>query len=126
MLRMKALGLNSITMYAAWNYHEAEEGQIQGLGNITGFLDAAKATGMLVILRPGPYICGEWEMGGLPAWLLTKAGLKLRTYEEQYIAAVDRWWGALLAAAAPYAYNTHLSTRGTIMRVKKKAEFASS
>ena len=51
----------------------------------------------------GPYICGEWEMGGLPAWLLTKQGLKLRTYEDQYIAAVDAWWGALLKAAAPYA-----------------------
>jgi beta-galactosidase len=63
----------------AWNWHEQDEGAIHGLGNVTGFLDAANATGMLVIFRPGPYICGEWEMGGLPAWLLTKQGLKLRT-----------------------------------------------
>lgn len=108
MRRMKALGLNSVTMYVAWNFHEEEEGIIHGLGNVTGFLEAAKATDMLVLFRPGPYICGEWEMGGLPAWLLLKTGadgLKLRTYEEQYIAAVDRWWGALMAAAAPYSYS---------------------
>ena len=106
MLRMKALGLNSVTMYVAWNWHEREEGQIQGLGNVTGFLDAAKQTGMLVILRPGPYICGEWEMGGLPAWLLGNqyTGMKLRTFDPQYIAVVDRWWNALLSAASPYSY----------------------
>eukprot|EP01045_Picozoa_sp_COSAG04_P010020 COSAG04_NODE_601_length_12210_cov_5.548510_5_plen_171_part_00 len=95
-------------MYVAWNWHEEEEGQIHGLDAVTGFLDAAKSTGMLVILRPGPYICGEWEMGGLPAWMLLKTGadgLKLRTYEPQYIAAVDRWWSALLAAVAPYTYS---------------------
>ena len=51
---MRALGLNSVTMYVAWNWHETEEGQIQRLDNVTGFLDAAKSTGMLVILRPGP------------------------------------------------------------------------
>ena len=55
MQRMKAMGLNAVTMYVAWNWHEQDEGQIHGLGNVTGFLDAAKQTGMLVLFRPGPY-----------------------------------------------------------------------
>ena len=67
MLRMRAMGLNSVTMYVAWNYHETKEGKIDGLGDVSAFLDVAQAVGMLVILRPGPYICGEWELGGLPA-----------------------------------------------------------
>jgi beta-galactosidase GanA len=77
---------------------------------------------MLVILRPGPYICGEWEFGGLPAWLLTKPGLKLRTWDEQYIAAVDRWWGKLLAVAAPYAYGDGGAGTGPVAIVQIENE----
>ena len=77
------MGLNALTMYVAWNWHEEEEGHIHGLGNVSAFLEVAKAAGMLVILRPGPYICGEWELGGLPAWLLAKPNLRLRTYDAQ-------------------------------------------
>lgn len=104
--RMKALGLNCITMYVAWNYHEELEGQVSKLDEVTGFLDAAKVEGMLVLFRPGPYICGEWEMGGLPAWLLweDKRGIKLRTYEDTYIAAVDKWMSTLLDAVKDYTY----------------------
>lgn len=107
MQRMKALGLNTITMYVAWNYHEEVEGQIQRLDEVTGFLDAAKAENMIVLFRPGPYICGEWEFGGLPAWLLwnDKAGIKLRTYEETYISAVDKWLNALYAEVSSYSYS---------------------
>jgi len=107
MQRMKALVLNTITMYVAWNYHEENEGQIQRLDEVTGFLDAAKAENMIVLFRPGPYICGEWEFGGLPAWLLwdDKAGIKLRTYEPTYIAAVDKWLNALYAEVSSYAYS---------------------
>jgi beta-galactosidase len=76
---------------------------------------------MLVILRPGPYICGEWEAGGLPAWLLAKQGLRLRTYESQYIAAVDRWWAALLSTASKYAY----VRGGPIALVQIENEYAS-
>ena len=54
MLRMKAMGLNSVTMYVAWNWHEAEEGRIDGVGNVTAFLSVAQSVGMLVIFRPGP------------------------------------------------------------------------
>merc|ERR1712100_1008728 len=83
--RMKALGLNSVTMYVAWNYHEEVEGQFNGIDEVASFLDVIQQEGMLAILRPGPYICGEWEFGGLPAYLLAKSGVKLRTWNTAYI-----------------------------------------
>ena len=75
MRRMKALGLNSVTMYVV-ELPRGGRGSDSGSGQRDRFLEAAKATDMLVLFRPGPYICGEWEMGGLPAWLLRngKAG----------------------------------------------------
>lgn len=104
--RMKALGLNTVTMYVAWNYHEETEGQVEHLKEVTGFLQAANNEEMLVLFRPGPYICGEWEFGGLPAWLLwdNKRGIELRTYEPTYINAVERWWRVLLSAVSSFSY----------------------
>jgi hypothetical protein len=101
---MKALGLNTVTAYVAWNYHEDVYGTIRGLDAVTSFLQLAKEVGMLVLLRPGPYICAEWEFGGLPSSLL-QPDIKLRTFDEKYIAAVDRWWGALLPEVRPYLYS---------------------
>lgn len=123
MQRMKTMGLNSITMYVAWNYHEEVEGKIHGLSEVTGFLDAAKAEGMLVLFRPGPYICGEWELGGLPAWLLwnDKQGIKLRTYEPKYIAAATKWLNALYGAVSHYTY----SKGGPIALVQIENEYGS-
>mmetsp|Transcript_87373 Transcript_87373/g.154925 ORF Transcript_87373/g.154925 Transcript_87373/m.154925 type:complete len:642 (+) Transcript_87373:18-1943(+) len=107
MQRMKALGLNGVTAYVAWNYHEATEGVYTDLSDVTEFLDVAKSEGMLVVLRPGPYICAEWEFGGLPAWLLwnDKPGLKLRTHELQYMSAVERWLRVLYKKLESYTYS---------------------
>merc|ERR1719491_727639 len=102
---MKALGLNCVTMYIAWNFHEEGEGQVSGLHDITDFLDIIHDERMVAILRPGPYICGEWELGGLPAYLLGKAGIKLRTWDSQYISAVDRWWNELYPRLRSYVYS---------------------
>jgi len=120
---MKALGLNSITAYVPWNYHEEVEGLPQKLDEITDFLDAAEAEGMLVIFRPGPYICGEWELGGFPAWLLwnDKSGIKLRTYESTYIKAVDKWLKALYGAVSGHTY----SKGGPIALVQIENEYGS-
>ncbi|KAL1507226.1 hypothetical protein AB1Y20_008075 [Prymnesium parvum] len=119
--RMKALGLNCVTMYVAWNYHEAEEGRVRRLDLVSAFLREAHAQGMLVIFRPGPYICAEWELGGLPAWLLAKRGVRLRTYEPQYIGAVERWWRRLLGVAGAYGY----ARGGPVVLVQLENEFAS-
>ena len=68
----KAMGLNTITTYVFWNAHEATPGHydFSGQNDIAEFIREAKEEGLYVILRPGPYVCSEWEFGGLPAWLL--------------------------------------------------------
>ena len=70
----KALGMNTLCLYIFWNIHEQHEGEFNFTGNndIRAFVKLAQKHGMYVIVRPGPYVCAEWEMGGLPWWLLKK------------------------------------------------------
>ncbi|XP_025783806.1 beta-galactosidase-1-like protein isoform X2 [Puma concolor] len=81
LLKMRMSGLNAVQFYVPWNYHEPEPGvyNFNGSRDLTAFLNEASIADLLVILRPGPYICAEWEMGGLPAWLLQKPEIQLRT-----------------------------------------------
>lgn len=76
----KALGMNTLCVYVFWNIHEQEEGQFDFSGNndLAAFVKLAQKNGMYVIVRPGPYVCAEWEMGGLPWWLLKKKDIRLR------------------------------------------------
>jgi len=116
---MKALGLNAITAYVAWNYHEEVEGQIHDLEMVSSFLELIHKEGMLVILRPGPYICAEWEFGGLPSFLLAKPDIQLRTYNAPYIQAVDRWLNTLYASITTKVY----SKGGPIIAVQIENEY---
>lgn len=70
----KALGMNTLCLYVFWNIHEQQEGKFDFTGNndVAAFCCLAQKNGMFVIVRPGPYVCAEWEMGGLPWWLLKK------------------------------------------------------
>ncbi|AFN03163.1 beta-galactosidase [Pyrococcus furiosus DSM 3638] len=74
--KMKSHGLNTIDTYIAWNWHEPQEGLFDFTGethpqrDLVGFLDLAQKLGFYVIIRPGPYICGEWKNGGIPEWLI--------------------------------------------------------
>ncbi|XP_072197543.1 beta-galactosidase-1-like protein isoform X3 [Excalfactoria chinensis] len=81
LLRLYMAGLNAVQVYVPWNYHEPRPGayEFSGDRDVEAFLDLAAELGLLVILRPGPYICAEWEMGGLPAWLLWKGDTVLRS-----------------------------------------------
>ncbi|XP_028364685.1 beta-galactosidase-1-like protein isoform X2 [Phyllostomus discolor] len=81
LFKMRMSGLNAIQFYVPWNYHEPEPGvyNFNGSRDLIAFLNEASLANLLVILRPGPYICAEWEMGGLPAWLLRKPNIRLRT-----------------------------------------------
>ena len=76
----KALGMNTICLYVFWNIHEQQEGKFDFIGNndVAAFCRLAQKNGMYVIVRPGPYVCAEWEMGGLPWWLLKKKDIRLR------------------------------------------------
>nr|XP_033715608.1 beta-galactosidase-1-like protein isoform X5 [Tursiops truncatus] len=81
LFKMRMSGLNAVQFYVPWNYHEPEPGvyNFNASRDLFAFLKEATLANLLVILRPGPYICAEWEMGGLPAWLLRKPKIRLRT-----------------------------------------------
>ncbi|MCQ2111878.1 MAG: beta-galactosidase [Bacteroidaceae bacterium] len=83
----KALGMNTLCVIVFWNIHEQQPGEFDFTGNndIRAFIQLAKKNGMNVILRPGPYICAEWEMGGLPWWLLRKRDIRLREQDEYFM-----------------------------------------
>ena len=85
---MKAMGLNAVATYVFWNNHEVAPGKwdwTTGNRNIRAFLKAASDEGMMVILRPGPYACGEWEFGGYPWWLQKVKGMEIRTYNQPFL-----------------------------------------
>ena len=86
----KALGMNTICIYIFWNIHEQQEGVFDwsGNNNVAEFCRLAQKNGMYVIVRPGPYVCAEWEMGGLPWWLLKKKDIKLREQDPYFMERV--------------------------------------
>lgn len=83
----KAMGMNAVCLYVFWNYHEPEMGKFDFTGqkDIAAFCKLAQKHDMYVIVRPGPYVCAEWEMGGLPWWLLKKKDIKLREQDALYM-----------------------------------------
>lgn len=86
----KALGMNTICLYVFWNIHEQQEGVFDFSGNndVAAFCRLAQKNGMYIIVRPGPYVCAEWEMGGLPWWLLKKADIRLREQDDYFMERV--------------------------------------
>ncbi|KAJ0788283.1 putative beta-galactosidase [Helianthus annuus] len=124
LLRAKALGLNAVQTYVPWNLHEPKEGQLEfhGIADIVSFLELCHKLDLLVMLRPGPYICAEWDFGGFPAWLLTKEpAITLRSSDPRYLALVDSWWGVLLPKIAHLLYHKG----GPIIMVQIENEFGS-
>ncbi|MBO0840484.1 MAG: beta-galactosidase, partial [Sciscionella sp.] len=107
--RLRAMGLNTVETYVAWNFHERRQGEYDFAGrrDVVEFIQLAGRAGLDVIVRPGPYICAEWDFGGLPAWLLSdvagdhpggddaiEAGEqpRLRCADPRFLAHVDRWF----------------------------------
>jgi beta-galactosidase len=107
--KMRAFGLNTVETYVAWNLHEPRpsEFHFDGLLDIVKFIETAAEVGLKVIVRPGPYICSEWDFGGLPFWLLKDPDMQVRCSYPPYLAAVDRFFDALLPRLMPLQ-----STRG--------------
>ncbi len=87
----KALGMNTICLYVFWNVHEPREGEFDftGQNDLRSFIKLCEKHDMKVILRPGPYVCAEWEMGGLPWWLLKKKDIRLRENDPYFLERVD-------------------------------------
>ncbi|SEL81060.1 glycoside hydrolase family 35 protein [Streptacidiphilus jiangxiensis] len=101
--RLRAMGVNTVESYVAWNVHERERGVFDFTGgqDVAGFVRVAGELGLDVIVRPGPYICAEWDAGGLPAWLLAEPGIRLRRTNAPYLAAVEAWFDALVPQLSP-------------------------
>lgn len=103
LLKLKACGFNTVETYVAWNIHEPSEGNFQfsGIADIEAFIGLASKLGLHVIVRPSPYICAEWEFGGLPAWLLKEPGMKLRCCDKAYLDKVDAYYDELMPRLLP-------------------------
>lgn len=97
--KLKAMGCNTVETYVPWNMHEPKKGEFcfEGMYDIRRFIQTAHELGLYVILRPSPYICAEWEFGGLPFWLLHDPDMKLRFSYKPYMEAVDRYYARLFA-----------------------------
>ena len=122
LVKLKAAGLNAVQTYVPWNFHEPVQGKynFEGDADLLAFLDLAKSLDLPVILRAGPYICAEWDFGGLPAWLLKNTSITIRnSRDEQYMSAVKSWMGVLLPKVAPYLY----ASGGPIITVQVENEY---
>lgn len=98
--------LSKIFRYIPWNFHETFHGQYEfdKQRDLVRFINLAQKQELLVILRPGPYICSEWDYGGFPYWIFTQCGDKIRTSDEKYIGLVDKWFGVLFSRLTPLLY----------------------
>ena len=123
-LRMlRAMGLDCVETYVPWNLHEPREGvyEFSGIADLERFLELAAEVGLNAIVRPGPYICAEWDAGGLPTWLLARRDVALRCADPRYLEVVDAWFGELIPRIA-----AHQVTRGgNVIMVQVENEYGS-
>ena len=101
--KLRALGCNCVETYCAWNMHEKKPGcyDFDGILNIAEFIRTAQKEGLMVIVRPGPYICAEWEFGGLPWWIQTDDAMEIRCSNSAYIKHFDRYLDRLFEEIRP-------------------------
>jgi beta-galactosidase len=119
----RAMGLNTITTYVFWNVHEPKPGvyDFSGQNDVAEYIREAQQEGLNVILRPGPYVCAEWELGGYPSWLLKDQNLVLRGDNPQYMAAVKTWFARLGQEIRPLL----LANGGPILAIQVENEYGS-
>lgn len=120
----KAMGCNTIAAYIFWNYHEQDEGIYDfstGNHNLKRFFEIVREEGMWLLLRPGPYVCAEWELGGIPPYLLRIPDIKVRCMDPRYMKAAERYLGKLAAEVRPYL----VSEGGPILMVQIENEYGS-
>ncbi|MER6616898.1 glycoside hydrolase family 35 protein [Streptomyces xantholiticus] len=118
---LRAMGLNCVETYVPWNLHEPEPGGYADEAALGRFLDAVHAAGMWAIVRPGPYICAEWENGGLPYWLTGRVGRRARTEDPEYLGHVERWFTRLL----PQVAEREITVGGPVVMVQVENEYGS-
>lgn len=123
LLLMKDFGLTAVTTYVPWNMHEPRRGEFffEGRADLLAFLRLAERVGLKVILRCSPYMCGEWEFGGLPAWLLKEKNICLRSSDPKFIEPLDEYNTVLCDMIRPYLY----TNGGPIILVGIENEYGS-
>ncbi|MFF4656594.1 beta-galactosidase family protein [Streptomyces sp. NPDC001381] len=119
--KARLMGLNTVETYIPWNLHEPTPGTLalDGLLDLPRFLRLAQAEGLHVLLRPGPFICAEWDGGGLPFWLTTDPDIRLRTSDPRFTDAVDRYLDLLLPPLLPYM----AASGGPVIAVQVENEY---
>lgn len=121
--KARAMGLNTVAIYCMWNAHEPEPGHWVFSGNedVARFVKLAAAEGLWVILRPGPYVCAEWEFGGYPWWLLREKDMVVRSRDPRFMAAARAYLLALGKQLAPL----QVTQGGPILMVQVENEYGS-
>ena len=121
--KARAMGLNTVETYVFWNLHEPSPGQFDfdGQNDIAEFIREAQQEGLFVFLRPGPYVCAEWDFGGYPAWLLHEPDMEVRTTNPAFMAAATRWLHRLGQELAPL----QSGNGGPIIAVQVENEYGS-
>lgn len=122
--KLKAGGLNAVEFYIPWNVHEPEEGKFyfEGDADLLRFVKLCKTIGLDVIMRMGPYTCGEFENGGLPWWLLKiKPDIRMRRADERFLYHASRWYFKLMPMLVPYLYKNG----GPIIMMQVENEYGS-
>ncbi len=120
---MKAMGLNTVTTYVFWNYHEESPGKwnFSGEKDLKKFIKTAQEVGLYVIIRPGPYVCAEWEFGGYPWWLQKDKNLEIRTDNEAFLKQCEKYINQLAKQIVPL----QIDNGGPVIMVQAENEFGS-
>lgn len=123
LLKLKLCGLNTVETYCAWNMHEIKEGEFcfEDMADIATFIKTAQDLGLYVIVRPGPYICAEWDFGGLPAYFMKKKNVRIRCNDSTYLAYVERYYAKLMEQISPYL----AKNGGNIIAMQVENEYGS-
>lgn len=123
LLKLKAMGCNTVETYVPWNFHEPEEGKFNfdGQADLAEFIRVADSLNLFVILRPSPYICAEWEFGGLPGWLLKDKNMRLRTHYGPFLEKVSAYFDRLFREVE----NLQCTHDGPIIMMQVENEYGS-
>ena len=120
----KAMGCNTISVYIMWNYHESQEGVYDFESenrNLAEFFRIVAEEGLWLIVRPGPYVCAEWEFGGIPPYLLRIPDIKLRCMDTRYMAAAEKYMAKLAAVIKPFL----ITNGGPVLMLQVENEYGS-
>ncbi len=119
--KLKLMGCNTVETYIPWNFHEPQKGQFEfeGQKDFERFIEIATELGLYIIMRPSPYICAEWEFGGLPYWLLKDTNIRLRSTDKRYLEHVSDFFSEII----PKLVKHQITNGGNILMMQIENEY---